>query len=230
MHIPDGFLEPEVLVPLGIVSAGGIALALRRAGAGSQSRAKAPIVGLSAAFVFAAQMVNFPVASQVSGHFLGATFLAILFGPWLGLLVMACVLILQALLFQDGGITALGANVFNLAIVANGLSYAVFRLVSACTRKTIDPARDGYAPPSWGRRETIAAFFAALVSTLAAAVAVAFELMPSGVAAPFMLLAILLGSHLLIGLAEALITVAVLKALYKAGFDRCALAASRSYG
>jgi|APTNR8051073442_1049403.scaffolds.fasta_scaffold31812_3 cobalt/nickel transport system permease protein len=230
MHIPDGFLEPEVLVPLGIVSAGGIVLALRRVGGGSQSRAKAPIVGLSAAFVFAAQMVNFPVASQVSGHFLGATFLAILFGPWLGLLVMACVLILQALLFQDGGITALGANVFNLAIVANGLSYAVFCLVSTRARKTVDRARNGYAPPAWGRRETIAAFLAALVSTLGAAVAVAFELMPSGVAAPATLLALLLGSHLVIGLAEALITVAVLKALYKAGFDRRALAASRSYG
>lgn len=220
MHIPDGFLEAEVLVPLGIVSAGGIALALRRAGQGSRIGARAPIVGLSAAFVFAAQMVNFPVASQVSGHFLGATFLAILFGPWMGLLVMASVLIIQALLFQDGGVTALGANIFNLAILANGLSYLIFRLVS----------REAAAPARWGTRETVAGFLAALLSTLAAAVAVAFELMPSGVASPSTLLTLLLGSHLVIGLAEALITVAILNALYKAGFDRRALIASRSYG
>ena len=108
MHIPDGFLEPEVLIPLGLVSAAGIAVSLRKLSGNSPSAGRAPLVGLAAAFVFAAQMVNFPVASAVSGHLLGATFLAILFGPWMTLLVMSAVLILQAFLFQDGGITALG--------------------------------------------------------------------------------------------------------------------------
>ncbi len=226
MHIPDGFLEPEVLVPLGVVSGAGIVLALRRLGREGRLGTKAPIVGLSAAFVFAAQMVNFPVASQVSGHFLGATFLAILFGPWMGLLVMSCVLILQALLFQDGGVTALGANLFNLAIVANGLGYLIFRVIAMPSRG----AGENRAPTTWGCRETIAAFLAALLSTLAAAASVAFELMPSCVASPATLLSLLLGSHLVIGVAEALITVAVLKALYQSGFEPRSLLTSRSHG
>jgi cobalt/nickel transport system permease protein len=227
MHIPDGFLEPVVLIPLGLVSAVGIGIALRKTAVQNAGVGKAPIVGLSAAFVFAAQMVNFPVASQVSGHFLGATFLAILFGPWMTLLVMSAVLILQALLFQDGGVTALGANLFNLAILANFGSHFLYRLIAGDWRTGPDQP---FAPPAWGGRETIAAFTAAWVSTVLAAVAVAIELMPSGVASFPTLLFLLGGSHAIIGLAEALITVVVLKALYKAGFDRGSLLSSRLYG
>ena len=154
MHIPDGFLEPEVLIPLGLVSAAGIAVSLRKLSGNSPSAGRAPLVGLAAAFVFAAQMVNFPVASAVSGHLLGATFLAILFGPWMTLLVMSAVLILQAFLFQDGGITALGANIFNLAIVANFSASFLYRLIAGKGRG------DG-SPPGFGVRETSAAFCAA---------------------------------------------------------------------
>jgi cobalt/nickel transport system permease protein len=213
MHIPDGFLEPEILIPLGLVSAGGIVVSLRKLSGDSPSAGKAPLVSLAAAYVFAAQMVNFPVASAVSGHLLGATFLAILFGPWMTLLIMSAVLILQAFLFQDGGITALGANIFNLAIVANFSASFLYRLIAGKGRG------DG-SPSEFGMRETTAAFCAAWISTLLAAVAVAFELLPSGVAGLTTLLLLLGSSHLLIGLAEALITVVILKALYKAGFDR----------
>jgi len=213
MHIPDGFLEPEVLIPLGLVSAAGIAISLRKLSGNAPSAGKAPLVGLAAAFVFAAQMVNFPVASAVSGHLLGATFLAILFGPWMTLLIMSAVLILQAFLFQDGGLIALGANIFNLAIVANFSACLIYRAIAGKNRI------DG-GPSEFGMRETAAAFFAAWISTLLAAVAVAFELYPSGMAGLPTLLVLLGSSHLLIGLAEAMITVVILKALYRAGFDR----------
>jgi cobalt/nickel transport system permease protein len=213
MHIPDGFLEPEVLIPLGLVSAAGIGVALRKLSRIGPSAGKAPLVGLAAAFVFAAQMVNFPVASAVSGHLLGATFLAILFGPWLTLLIMSAVLILQAFLFQDGGITALGANIFNLALIANFSACVIYRCIAG------NGSGKGGAS-EFGAREVSATFAAAWISTLLAAVAVAFELQPSGVADLSTLLVLLGTSHLLIGLAEALITVVILKALYKAGFDR----------
>ncbi len=118
VHIPDGFTDAPVSVAAGAVAIGAVALSLRGARR-ELTETSAPMAGLTAVFIFAAQMVNFPVASAVSGHLLGATFLAILFGPWMTLLIISAVLILQAFLFQDGGLIALGANIFNLAIVAN---------------------------------------------------------------------------------------------------------------
>src|SRR3954454_22315926 len=116
MHIPDGFLTPEVAVATAIPAAAAVAAGLRKANMTLDER-KVPLLGVTAAFVFAAQMLNFPIAGGTSGHFLGAALAAILLGPWLACVVMAVVLTTQAFLFADGGVTALGANVLNMGVV-----------------------------------------------------------------------------------------------------------------
>ncbi len=211
MHLPDGILIPEVWIPLAGASALAIAVALRKlAAAADPSAARAPIVGLLAAFVFAAQMVNFPVATAVSGHLLGATLLGVLLGPWLTLLIMSSVLILQALLFQDGGITALGANLFNLAIVTNFSGYAIYRILGG-------KPSPGDAP-GFGTRRSVAVLVAAWTSLMLTAGVVSLELAPSGLAPTPRLMFLLAVSHALIGLGEALITLMVLRALHRVGY------------
>ena len=116
MHIPDGFLDPGVAAAPASVSAGAVAYGLRRAEATLDDRA-VPLLGVTGAFVFAAQMLNFPVAGGTSGHLLGAALAAVLLGPWLACLVIAVVLDAQAFVFADGGITALGANVLNMGVI-----------------------------------------------------------------------------------------------------------------
>ena len=132
MHIPDGFLSPEVALACAVPAAAAVTYGVRRAGVELDER-RVPLLGVTAAFVFAAQMLNFPVAGGTSGHFLGAALAAILLGPWLACLVMAVVLFAQAFVFADGGITALGANVLNMgvlgALVVGGLMLAARSLV-----------------------------------------------------------------------------------------------------
>src|SRR3954453_22001373 len=127
MHIPDGFLTPEVALACAVPAAACVAIGLRRANVELDER-RVPLLGVTAAFIFAAQMLNFPVAGGTSGHFLGAALAAILLGPWLACLVMAVVIGVQAFVFADGGITALGANVLNMgvigALVVGGLMLA----------------------------------------------------------------------------------------------------------
>ena len=166
-------------------------------------------MGLSAAFVFAAQMVNFPVAAAVSGHLLGGTLLAILHGPWMGALVMTAVLIIQALLFQDGGVTALGANIVNLAFLSTFAGYGIYRLLSAGCEKS---------QGSWSLRRGIAIFIGAWSSAVVAALAASLELAISGVASAGSLLPLMLGSHAIIGIGEGLVSVIVLRSLFTMGF------------
>src|SRR5688572_26255752 len=116
MHIPDGFLSSEVAAAVAIPAVAAVAYGLRRAEVELDDR-RVPLLGVTAAFVFAAQMLNFPVAGGTSGHFLGAALAAILLGPWLASLVLAVVLVVQAFVFADGGLTALGANVFNMGVI-----------------------------------------------------------------------------------------------------------------
>lgn len=116
MHAPDGFLEPTVAAVTAVISVAVIALSLRAAGRELGDR-QIPLAGVTAAFIFAAQMFNFPVAAGTSGHLLGGALAAILLGPWVGSLVVTVVVVVQALLFADGGLTALGYNVLNMAIV-----------------------------------------------------------------------------------------------------------------
>ena len=116
MHIPDGFLDPHVWVPLDVVSGTFVAIGLRRVSAAFEEKA-VPLMGVLAAFVFAGQMINIPVAGGTSGHFLGGALVGALLGPWAGLIVISVVLMVQCFLFQDGGVAALGANIFNMGIL-----------------------------------------------------------------------------------------------------------------
>src|SRR4028118_2234208 len=113
MHIPDGFLSPPVAIATGVASAAVIAVALNRTRASLGLR-QAPIMGLTTAFIFAAQMINFPIAGGTSGHLLGGALAAIALGPWPAMLVMTSVIGVQGLLFQDGGLVVMGANILNM--------------------------------------------------------------------------------------------------------------------
>jgi cobalt/nickel transport system permease protein len=126
MHIPDGFLSPPVWGTLDVASGSFLVGALRQVGRRVEERA-VPLMGVLAAFVFAAQMVNLPIAGGVSGHFLGGALAAILLGPWSGVVLMSTVLIVQCLLLQDGGIAALGANIMNMGILGSFGAYWVAR-------------------------------------------------------------------------------------------------------
>ena len=125
MHIPDGFLDTTTSVITWAAAAGGVAYAVRRVSKELDER-QVPLMGVSAAFIFAAQMLNFTVAGGTSGHLLGGALAGILLGPWAGMLVLTSVLSIQALLFQDGGLLALGANVFNMAVLGVLLGWAVY--------------------------------------------------------------------------------------------------------
>src|ERR1035437_2042229 len=127
MHIPDGFLDFKTLALTGALSAGGLAVAARQVNR-TLPRNKIPLMGLGAAFVFAAQMLNFPVAGGTSGHLLGGVLAGVLLGPGAAVRVIACVLLVQALLFSDGGVLALGANFFNMAFVGAVAGHAIYRL------------------------------------------------------------------------------------------------------
>jgi cobalt/nickel transport system permease protein len=128
MHIPDGVLDPATCVVTGAVSAAVVGYALRRVRIDLPERT-VPLMGVTAACVFAAQMLNFPVPGGTSGHILGGVLAGVMLGPWAGILTVTVVLMVQCLLFQDGGLTALGANVLNMAVVGAGAGYAVYDLV-----------------------------------------------------------------------------------------------------
>ncbi|MRR10692.1 cobalamin biosynthesis protein CbiM, partial [bacterium] len=125
MHLPDGFLDAKTAALATGAAAVGVGLALRRARTSLEPR-QTPLLGLASAFIFAAQMLNFPVAGGTSGHLMGGVLAAVLLGPAAAILVMTCVLVVQALVFADGGLTALGANVFNIGILSVCGGYAVY--------------------------------------------------------------------------------------------------------
>jgi cobalt/nickel transport system permease protein len=201
VHVPDGFLDAPTSVATAAVAAGGVALALRGARRELDERT-APLAGLTAAFVFAVQMVNFPVGAGTSGHLMGGVLAAVLVGPWTAVLCMTVVLMVQALLFADGGLTALGTNVTLLGLVAIAVGWAVFRLLAAVLPTT----RGGVLA---------AAGTAAFVSVPVAALAFVGLFAVGGVAdvAVGTVAAAMGGVHVLIGLGEAAITVAVVGAV-----------------
>ena len=128
MHIPDGFLSVIVSILLWIVSIAVVAYALRRVGKDLNER-MVPMMGVLAAAIFAGQMLNFAVAGGTSGHLMGAAITTILLGPWAAVVVMTSVVSIQALIFQDGGLLALGANIFNMAVVGVAVAYFTYRTV-----------------------------------------------------------------------------------------------------
>jgi cobalt/nickel transport system permease protein len=199
MHIPDGFLDPGVAAVTGVVAGGAVAIGLRRAEATFDER-RAPLLGVTAAFVFAAQMLNFPVAGGTSGHFLGAALATILLGPWLACLVLAVVLLVQAFLFADGGVSALGANILNMGVVGAlgaGLVMGVAMRVLPRTRRAFVGAA---AVASW-------------LAVVAGSIACSFELALSGTVPLGTVLPAMVGVHALIGVGEAVVTVAAVSAV-----------------
>jgi len=195
MHIPDGFLNVATVATTYAVSAGGVANAVRIANK-KLGEKQVPLMGVLAAFIFAAQMLNFPVAGGTSGHLIGAALAAILLGPWASVLIMSCVLIAQSLIFQDGGLLALGANIFNMGIVASFGAYYIYRL----TQSLLGDNRRG---------KLIGGFTAAWGSVLLASIACAVELAISGASPLTVVLPVMAGIHAFIGIGEGLITMAV---------------------
>jgi cobalt/nickel transport system permease protein len=194
VHVPDGFLDAPTSAATAVVAAGAVSLALRGARRELDDRT-APLAGLVALFVFAAQMLNFPVAAGTSGHLLGGALAAVLVGPWTATLAITVVLLVQATLMADGGLTALGTNVTLMAVVGVWVGWGVFVLARA-----VLPRRTRSVVP--------AAAAGALVSVPVAALAFSLLFAVGGaVPVPFGTLATaMVGIHLLIGLGEAVIT------------------------
>ena len=195
MHIPDGFISAPVAAVGCVVAGGSVAYAVK-ATKKKMGEKQIPLMGVLAAFIFAAQMLNFPLAGGTSGHFVGAALAAILLGPWRGILIMTCVLVVQCLMFQDGGLFALGVNILNMGIIASFVAYYIYR---------------GSALFGEGRkRKLIGGGLAAWFSVVIASVACAFELAISGTVPLEIALPAMAGIHALIGIGEGLITAAVL--------------------
>lgn len=194
MHVPDGFINAPVSLAAGAVAAGAVAVSLRGARRELDERT-APLAGLVAAFIFAVQMLNFPVAAGTSGHLLGGALAAILVGPCTGVLCVSVVLLMQSILFADGGLTALGVNITTMAVVTTVVAYAVFRsLVRLLPRKR--------------RSITVSAFVAAVLSVPAAAAAFTLVYAIGGTTdvAIGQVLTAMVGVHVFIGIGEAAIT------------------------
>jgi len=196
MHIPDGFISAPVATAGCVVAVGCIAYAVKATNK-KVGEKQIPLMGVLAAFIFAAQMLNFPIAGGTSGHFLGAALAAILLGPWAGLLIMTCVLAVQCLIFQDGGLFALGANIFNMGIIAGFISSYVYR-------------GGTFLFGRHKKRKLLSGGVAAWLSVVIASVACAFELAISGTVPLGVALPAMAGVHALIGIGEGAITAAVL--------------------
>jgi cobalt/nickel transport system permease protein len=193
LHVPDGLLSLPVAILCWIISALLVLVAVRRS-KGELGERQVPLMGIMAAFIFAAQMINFPVAGGTSGHLLGGALAAITLGPWGAMLVMTSVIMVQALLFQDGGLVVMGANILNMGLLTVLLSYGLYRATAGRSR---------------GVRLAVAGL-AAWLSVMAAALATALQLWLSGTARLDIVVPAMLFVHALIGIGEALITVAAL--------------------
>jgi cobalt/nickel transport system permease protein len=198
MHIPNGFVNAPVAISTALLSVAGIGFSFWQTRRTLPAH-RVPLMGLSAAFVFAAQMINFPVLGGTSGHLVGGVLVGALLGPSAAAIVLGCVLILQCLLFADGGITALGANVFNMAILGGVAGTAIYGAI----RRVIPGAHGRFT----------GALFAGWFSTVLASAACAGEVCLSGHAHATVKFPAMLGVHMLIGIGEGLITALVLESL-----------------
>ena len=190
LHIPDGFLSLVVSIICWLVTVIMLAIAIRQTNKSLGER-QIPLMGIMAAFIFAAQMINFPVAGGTSGHLLGGTLAAILLGPWAAMLVMTAVIVVQGLLFQDGGLVVMGANILNMGLLTATIGYGLYRTVLGQPRGV----------------KLVMAGFAAWLSVMAGALSAALQLWLSGTAKLEIVLPAMLGVHALIGIGEAVITV-----------------------
>lgn len=194
MHIPDGFIDGPTSVAAGVVAVGCVGGTLMKASRDALD-ARAPMTGLVAAFIFAAQMLNFPVASGTSGHLMGGLLAAVLVGPWLGSLALTVVVVVQALLFADGGLSALGLNIINMAFVPAFAGYGLFRIA----HQILPASRSGVLTAT-----AIAAAMSVVLSALMFSIEYALggnDVAPVGTVAVAMV-----GVHILIGIGEAVIS------------------------
>lgn len=207
MHIPDGFIDLKTSAAVATAGVIGVGAALR--GAKNQLTEKsAPLAGLTAVFVFAVQMLNFPVAAGTSGHLLGGALAAVLVGPYAATLAITVVLIIQAFLFADGGLTALGLNIFNMSIVGVWVGYAIFLLV----RKIMPKKKASIA---------VAAAVAGFVSVPAAAAGFVLQYAIGSTAtySTSTVLTAMISTHILIGIGEAVITFLTVSAVLASRSD-----------
>ena len=207
MHIPDGFIDIPTSAAFGTLALAGTAIALKKAKSEVDDRT-APMAGLTAVFIFAVQMLNFPVAAGTSGHLLGGALAMVLVGPYAASLAITVVLGVQALLFADGGLTALGLNVFNLSVIAVLVSFLVFKLMV----KLLPKAKSAI-PLAAG----IAAFVSVPVS--ASAFTLQYAMGGNGTAPVETVFIAMLTTHLLIGIGEAVITMLTVSAILASRSD-----------
>jgi len=206
MHIADGILSTEVLVTTAAVSVGIVGYSLKKS-KGQLGERQIPMLGVVSSFIFAAQMLNFPIVGGTSGHLLGGMLAAALLGPWNAVLALTTVLFVQALFFSDGGITALGANVFNMAVIGVFTGYLVYQLI-----EKVFPGKTG---------KTIGLIAGGWLSVVAGAFAAAVEISLSGLLSFKVAAGALLFWHVFIGIGEAVITlvaVTYLEKVFGAGF------------
>lgn len=205
MHIPDGFLSIPVSIVLWVVSIIVIGIALRKTSK-QLGEKEIPLMGILAAAIFAGQMLNFSITGGTSGHLLGAALATILLGPWAAILVMTSVVSIQALLFQDGGLVSLGANLFNMAVVGVFVSYVSLWLF----KKVIKNHKTNLFVGG-----TVSAWFSIFIASLACALELAISgTSPANLAVPAMA-----AIHALIGIGEALITLGAVSFIYAARKD-----------
>jgi len=193
LHIPDGFLSLVVSLGCWAITALILTQAVSRTNQALGEK-QVPLMGVMAAFIFAAQMINFPVAGGTSGHLLGGALAAITLGPWAGMLVMTAVIAVQAILFQDGGLLVMGANILNMGLITTAIGYGLYRGVTRANR-TIKLTVAGVA--AW-------------LSVMAGALLTALQLWLSGTSQLQIVIPAMLGVHALIGVGETFITVAAL--------------------
>jgi cobalt/nickel transport system permease protein len=201
MHIPDGFLSHGLNAATFVVSFGACAYGLKRVNRNFGEK-EVPLMGVTAAFIFAAQMLNFPIAGGTSGHFLGAVFSSVLLGPWASLIIMTIVLIVQCLGFADGGLSAIGSNIFNMGILGSLGGYSIFFILYNLFQKSRKAFFFAIAVASW-------------LSIVMGASAAAIELAISGTSPFKVTLPAMVGIHAVIGLGEATITTAAVSLILK---------------
>lgn len=190
LHIPDGFLNLVVSLVCWVITIIILGFAVSKTNKALGEK-QIPLMGVMAAFIFAAQMINFPVAGGTSGHLLGGVLAAVVLGPWAGMLVMTAVIALQAILFQDGGLLVMGANILNMGLVTAAIGYGLYRSVMGQSQTV---------------KLTVVAV-AAWLSVMAGALFTALQLWLSGTSQLQIVIPAMLGVHALIGIGEALITV-----------------------
>ncbi len=212
MHMSDGIVNAQTSVMFGVIAAIALSVCVWKARTELDERT-VPLAGLVAAFIFAVQMVNFPILPGVSGHLLGGALAAILVGPFTGALCVSIVLVVQALLFADGGVTALGTNITNMAVIGVTAGYSTAVVLYRVVRR----GRDNVSVPVVG----VVAFFSAVIGTVCASMGFVVEYALGGASSTSLgtVAAYMLGTHVLIGIGEGIITALTVMAVVRARPD-----------